>query len=184
MNLAILGPQGSGKGTQADILGKKFNLEHIDVGSTLREVTKMNTPLGRKMYEILNVKKGLIPDSILSDVLRLKLGSLPEEQGLILDGAPRKLEQVKTIETLLQDFGRKLNQVIFINISNEESIKRISKRWICQKCKTILIMGKDIKDKSDKCPKCDGDVMQREDDTEEGVKKKTGRFSERNDAGD
>jgi adenylate kinase len=176
MNLVILGPQGCGKGTQAEFLAKKFNLEHIDIGSALREVSKMETPLGKEIYETLNAKQGLVSDKIITDVLRFELGSLPREQGIILDGAPRRLEQAKLIESLLQESGRKLDAVIFVNISETESIKRISKRWICKKCKAVLIMGKDIKDKNDKCPKCGGDVMQREDDTEEGVKKRLAVF--------
>lgn len=176
MNIIILGQQGSGKGTQAEMLAKKYNLEHLDIGGTLRELSKMDTPLGKEIYNILNVAKSLISDEILFKVLRLKLSSLPREQGVIFDGAPRNLEQAKYLEILFGEFGKKIDKVIFINISDDESLRRISSRWMCEKCKAILIMGKDIKNPVDKCPKCGGCIKQREDDTPEGVRKRLAVF--------
>ncbi len=176
MNIVILGPQGSGKGTQAERLAQKYKLEHLDVGGTLRELSKMDTLLGKEIYSILNVAKGLIPDELLFKVLRLKLSSLPREQGIIFDGAPRNLEQAKHLEILLKEFGKKTDKVFFISISEDESLRRISSRWMCEKCKAILIMGKDIKKPADRCPKCGGCIKQREDDTQEGVKKRLAVF--------
>ncbi|MFA4817577.1 MAG: nucleoside monophosphate kinase [Parcubacteria group bacterium] len=169
MNIIILGPQGSGKGTQAEMLTQKYNLEHLDVGGTLRELSKMDTPLGKEIYNVLNVAKGLISDEILFKVLRLKLSSLPREQGVIFDGAPRNLEQAKYLEILLREFGKKIDKVFFVNISEEESTARISKRWICQKCRAVLIMGKDVQSEKDQCPACDAPIAQRKDDTPEGI---------------
>ena len=88
MNLIVLGPQGSGKGTQADLLVERFKLEHIDMGKTLRQVAKMKTPLGQKINEIVNIKKELVPSDILKEVLRLELNSLERETGMIFDGVP------------------------------------------------------------------------------------------------
>lgn len=176
MNIIILGQQGSGKGTQAERLAKKYNLEHLDIGGTLRELSKMDTPLGKEIYNILNVAKSLISDEILFKVLRLKLSSLPREQGVIFDGAPRNLEQAKYLEILSKEFGKKIDKVVFINISEAESLRRISSRWMCGKCRAILIMDKDIKNPADKCPKCGGGIKQREDDTPEGVRKRLAVF--------
>lgn len=176
MNIIILGQQGSGKGTQAEMLAQKYNLEHLDIGGTLRELSKMDTPLGKEIFDILNVAKSLIPDEILFKVLRLKLSSLPREQGVIFDGAPRNLEQAKYLEILFKEFGKKIDKVIFINISEAESLRRISSRWMCDKCRAILIMGHDIKKPADKCPKCGGCIKQRKDDTPEGVKKRLAVF--------
>jgi len=133
MNLIVLGPQGSGKGTQAQLLAEKFSLDHIDMGKTLREVAKNDTPLGREIYEIQNVTKTLVPSRILKEVLHLKLSSLSREQGLIIDGAPRTIEQTKYLEEALLEIGRKITKLIFVNISEEEAKKRISKRWVCEK---------------------------------------------------
>lgn len=176
MNIIILGPQGSGKGTQAELLAQKFNLEHIDIGGTLRELAKIKTPFGEKIQKIINVEKSLVPDEILNDILKLKVNSLSREQRIVFDGVPRTLKQAEFLDNLLLESGRKIDKVFFVNISANETMKRISKRWMCQKCKSILIMGRDIKSAANKCPRCGGNVYQREDDTPEGVKKRLATF--------
>jgi len=178
MNIIILGPQGSGKGTQAKFLAEKYNLEHIDMGGSLRQIARMDSALGRKINQLINVEKVLVPSEMLKDVLRLEVGSLGREQGLIFDGVPRAMEQALNFEEILQSFGRKVTKLVFINISEEESIKRISNRWMCEKCKRGLIMGKDVQSPNEQCPDCEGRVVQRADDTEEGVRKRLKIFRE------
>lgn len=178
MNLVILGPQGSGKGTQAEKLAQRFSLEHIDMGKFLREVAKMDTPLGKEVYQIQNVTKTLAPSRILEKVFAVKLGSLPRERGIVFDGFPRKFDQMQYFEKTLIRFGRHIDKVVFINLSEEESIKRISKRRMCEKCRRILILGKDVKDDDEKCPDCGGEITRRIDDSEEGVKKRLRIFRE------
>lgn len=172
MNIIILGQQGSGKGTQADFLAHEYGMIHIDMGKTLREVAKHDTPLGREIYNIQNVTKTLVPSRILREVLHIKLGSIPREQGIVFDGVPRTMGQAEYIEESLQELGRKIDKVFFVNISEQESIRRISKRWICKECKTIFIMGKDLKKEDERCTQCGGEIMQRIDDTIEGIKKR------------
>jgi adenylate kinase len=172
MNIVILGPQGSGKGTQAELLAKKYGLEHVDMGKTLREIAKFDSPLGKEIYRIQNVTKTLVPSRILKGILHLKLNSLPREQGVIFEGVPRTTDQQEYLEKELKESGRKIDAVVFINIPEEESIKRIGKRWTCKKCGLPLIMGVDIKKSSDICPKCGGETYQRLDDTPEGVRKR------------
>ena len=171
MNIIILGPQGSGKGTQAEMLAEKFGLEHIDMGKFLREVAKQNTPLGKEVYRIQNVSNTLVPSRILREVLRLKLNSLPREQGILFEGVPRTVDQQKYLEEEIRGSGRKIDAVIFINIPEEETVKRISKRWTCKKGHP-LIMGTDIQSEKDKCPHDGTEIFQRIDDTPEGIKKR------------
>lgn len=177
MNLVILGPQGSGKGTQAGLLAKKFNLEHIDVGRALREVAKSDTPLGRKIYDIQNNSKTLVSSDILKEVLAFKMNSIPREGGLIFDGAPRTFDQIAHIEDLFRNFGKKIDKVIFINIPEKESIRRISKRRLCQGCGQGFIFEKGDATDEECCRKCGGEIVQRIDDTEEGVKKRLKVFA-------
>lgn len=172
MNIIILGPQGSGKGTQAELLAKKYSLEHIDMGKTLREIAKLDTPIGKEVYRIQNVTKTLVPSRILREVLEIKLNSLPRELGVLFEGVPRTVDQAEYFEKSLLESGRKIDAVVYINISEEESLKRISKRWTCKKCGLPLVMGANIKTQKDKCPKCGGEVYQRIDDTPDGVKKR------------
>jgi adenylate kinase len=178
MNLIILGPQGSGKGTQAEMLAKKFDLEHIDMGKFLREVAKIDTPLGREVYDIQNVTKTLVPAKILEEVFTIKLNGISREKGVIFDGFPRNMDQAEYLEKAVKEFGRQIDKVVFVNISKDESLKRISKRWICEKCKSVWIMGKDVKNENDKCPNCQGNIMQRIDDVEEGIKIRLKVFEE------
>lgn len=176
MNIIILGPQGSGKGTQAELLAKKFNLEHIEMGRFLREVAKLATPLGKEINEIINIQGKLVDDKVLKKVLHIKLGDLPREQGIIFDGVPRREDQLRYFEEAMQEFGRKIDAVININLSEEESVKRISRRRICRKNEHVLIMGKDIKDEKEKCPVCGSEIFQRIDDTPERIKTRLGIY--------
>lgn len=172
MNIIILGPQGSGKGTQAELLAQRFQLEHVDMGKTLREVAKQDTLLGKEIYNVQNVKQALVSNKVFREVLALKLGSLPREQGLIIDGAPRNLDQARYVEELLQQFGRRVDKMIFVDISRKESARRVSQRWVCDVCHKALIMGKDFSEENKACPKCSGSISQRSDDTILGIKKR------------
>jgi adenylate kinase len=172
MNLVVLGPQGSGKDTQTEMLSEKFSLERVNMGNFLREVAKQDTPLGREIYHYQNVAGAMVSSRILKEVLGIKLASLPREQSVVFEGVPRTMEQAQYFDKIILESGRHIDKVIYINISEEETIKRISKRWICSDCKKILIKGKNIKEETEKCPECGGKIMQRIDDTEEVIKKR------------
>jgi adenylate kinase len=172
MNIIILGKAGSGKGVQSEILAKKFGLEHIDMGQTLREFSQKEGAISQEIYAIQNVKKTLVPSRILREVLHLKIGSFRSEQGIVFDGVPRTMDQEQYLEEALQEFGRRIDKVFFIDISEAESVRRISRRWNCAKCKKILIMGKDLKKETDLCPFCHGKISRRVDDTPEGIQKR------------
>lgn len=171
MNIIVLGPQGSGKGTQAEKLAEKFNLEHIDMGKSLREVAKQDTPLGKEIYDIQNVTNTLVPSRILREVLHFKLNSLSREQGILFEGVPRTVDQQGYLEEEIHNSGRKIDAVIFITIPEEETIKRISKRWTCKKGHP-LIMSVDIQNEKDKCPIDGSEIFQRIDDTPSGIQKR------------
>ncbi len=172
MNIIVLGKAGSGKGVQSEILAEKFGLEHIDMGQTLREFSQKESAISQEIYTIQNVKKTLVPSRILRELLHLKIGSFRSEQGIVFDGVPRTMDQEQYLEKALQEFGRKIDKVFFIDISETESIRRISRRWNCTVCGKILIMGKDLKKETDLCPACQGKIIRREDDTPEGIKKR------------
>jgi adenylate kinase len=176
MNIVILGQQGSGKGTQAELIAQKFDLEHIDMGKFLREVAKQNTPLGKEIYKIQNIKNSLVPSRVLREILAIKLASIPKKNGIIFDGVPRTVDQVQYLEEELLNQGRKIDKVFLISIPKEESIRRISRRRVCGNCETVLIMGKDVKNEEDKCPRCGSKISHREDDTEKGIQKRLELF--------
>jgi adenylate kinase len=108
MNIIILGKAGSGKGVQSGILAKKFGLEHIDMGRTLRDFSQKEDAIGKEIYDIQNVKKTLVSSRILREVLHLKIGSFRCEQGIIFDGVPRTLDQEHIWKKLCRNLGVRL----------------------------------------------------------------------------
>lgn len=178
MNIVIFGPQGSGKGTQAEKLAQHFDAEHIDMGKFLREVAKMDTPLGQEVWQIQNVTKTLVPARVLEEVFTIKLNDIPREKNIVFDGFPRNVDQMQYFEKAMSEFGRAVDAAIYIKLSQKESFRRISKRWMCAKCKKVFIMGKDIENEKEKCDACGGQIIQRTDDTQEGIAKRLEVFQE------
>lgn len=178
MNLIILGPQGSGKGTQALFLAEHFGATHIEVGRMLRKMAREDSELGKELYEIIHVKKDLVSDKIVLKSLIEEFKKVDPERGIILDGAPRRIEQIKEVERAFDDSGRKIDKIVFLNISDEESIERVSKRYSCPKCRKHFALGENLLDPNDLCPDCGSHVEQRKDDTEEGIKKRLSIFKE------
>jgi adenylate kinase len=125
MNLIILGPQGSGKGTQAKLLAKKLGLRHISTGDLLRQAAKEPTPKGKIIKNLL-AKGTLIPFETTLQVLEPVLKKATP--GFILDGMPRDLRQAEHLDWILKKIKQKINQVIFITLSKKSSYARLLKR--------------------------------------------------------
>ncbi len=174
----LLGPPGSGKSTQAGILVRELGFSHIDVGSALRKASGSDTPLGKKIAEIMNRHMGLVSDDVIRAILSDTLFSILDDQSAIIDGAPRCASQMDLIVDVLSEYDRTIGGVIFINLSEEESIRRISNRWMCQHCNQMFVAEVDFLLSEKKCPSCSGTLVRREDDTEEGVRKRFRVFFE------
>lgn len=166
----LLGPPGSGKSTQADIFKREFGSAHVDIGSALRRAASEPTPIGEMLDEIIHEKHELVPDGVVRSVLEGELRKTGEDQSVIIDGAPRRASQIRDTISALISTGKLLSGVIFIGLSEEESVRRISRRFSCSSCGEKLILGKDIETKDAMCPKCGGKISQRADDTPEGVR--------------
>lgn len=170
INVIIMGPQGSGKGTQARLLAETYNLQIFETGSVLREIAKQDTEIGRTIDEIINKKGEIVPWGMMKEmVLEQKANELDKNRGIIFDGTPRIIEEVEYWENKLNKLGRKIDYVFYIKVSKEESVKRISSRKLCRENGHPLIVGKDIKEEDAKCPICGSEVYRREDDTPEKV---------------
>ena len=165
-----MGPQGSGKGTQARMLAEKYDLEIFETGDVLRKIAKQDTEIGRKINEIINIKGELVPwDFMKKKILGQKLDELDKNKGIIFDGTPRIIEEAEFWDKKLKEVNRDIDYVFYVDISKEESIKRISSRKQCREKGHLLIVGKDVKEEDTKCPICGGEVYRREDDTPEKV---------------
>ncbi|KKT30455.1 MAG: Adenylate kinase [Candidatus Collierbacteria bacterium GW2011_GWC2_44_18] len=125
MNLIILGPQGSGKGTQAKLLAEKFGYVHVSSGSRLREFAKNGTPKGDLIADLLTTGE-LMPFDTVMEVIEPDL--LGAKHGFILDGTPRNLMQAEYLEWFLKERGLSIDKVILLNIPREVSLDRLQKR--------------------------------------------------------
>jgi len=173
LNLIILGPPGSGKGTQAFKIAQKFNLKYISTGEYTRKLALEKSSQGELIKKYL--KKGqLIPNEIIDQFVKEEVEKTPLNQGIVFDGYPRDLPQAKFLENVFTKNGRKM-RVIYLDVSEEESTKRILSRGgrkSCQVCGTDY--GVDYP--KNKCPHCGSSLVQRIDDTPTIVKKRFREF--------
>lgn len=171
-NIILLGPQGSGKGTQAKLLAKKYNLVHLEVGDILRKIARSKTSLGKKIDDLINKKGKMIPLDLLIKVIRREIKKIPNNKGIIFDGTPRRIEEIKPLEKILRSCGRKINYIFYLPITEKETIKRLGKRRICLKCGRIFTVGIEINKKTKKCPICGGKIIKRPDDKPKAIKER------------
>ena len=127
-NLVILGPQGSGKDTQAELLGKRFGFVMIGAGNELREIAKTDTKLGKKVNQTINVEGRLVEPELIVAVIEDRLSKIPLDQSIVVHGFPRSLRQYELMKDSWARLGRQNYRVIFIELPEEEALKRIGGR--------------------------------------------------------
>lgn len=127
MRLVLLGPPGSGKGTQAERLVEALHVPHLSSGHLLREAVAARTPLGRQAKPIIE-RGGLVPDRLVSDMIAERIQRKDAEHGFILDGFPRTVAQAKMLEQALAKQGQELDAVLQIAVTEEALIGRVLRR--------------------------------------------------------
>ncbi len=134
-HIVIMGPPGSGKGTQSAVLTEKIGLYNISTGDLLRQVSAEDTPLGRDVKGLID-KGNFVPDETILKVMQEQLKKIPEEKGYILDGFPRTLPQAKALDEMMasQMPGRGLDLVLFLQVPDAYVIERIIGRSKCSHC--------------------------------------------------
>nr|WP_021828371.1 adenylate kinase [Chlamydia gallinacea] len=158
----IMGPPGSGKGTQSQRLSIKLGLPHISSGELLRFDIKKRTPLGIKAQEYIDKGK-LVPDALVWNIIKEKLQEPECASGCIIDGFPRTLDQAIWLhEFLVQCHAQYC--VIQLDVSQEEVVRRILSRFICPSCNYIS-----SQQESSRCPQCHTELIRRSDDTPETI---------------
>ncbi len=161
MKLVLLGPVGSGKGTQAGIISKEYNLPHISTGEIFRTNIKNETELGKIAKSYIDNGE-LVPEELTNKLVEDRLKSDDCKNGFILDGYPRNLAQAKFLEGITD-----IDIALMIDLSEDKIIERLSSRRMCSKCSqpTAIDWLKD-----GKCEKCGGEVYVRDDDKPEVIK--------------
>ncbi len=167
MNLIILGPQGSGKGTQAKLIAKRLNLFCFESGDFLRDLAETDS----RIDEIINKKGILLPDQeIFSYVSKYLEKNDSDLKNFILDGYPRSVKQYQYLKNWLQERGSVIDKAVFLDISEEESLKRLSARRICENCGKLYNLITNLPPKG--VCECGGKLIQREDDKPAAIKKR------------
>lgn len=173
-----MGGPGSGKGTQAERLGKELGLIHIATGDLFREHLERETDLGKLSKDYMN-RGELVPDEVTESMVRDCLGRLTPDEGFVLDGFPRALHQAKALVEIEGALGRQINAVIRLKVSDDSIAARISGRLICHKCHRPCHEEFDPPAQADVCDDCGGRLYRRTDDTPESVRVRLRTFQQR-----
>ncbi|MEG0291772.1 MAG: adenylate kinase [Anaerovoracaceae bacterium] len=168
MNLILLGPPGAGKGTQAVRIIEKYNIPHISTGDIFRKNIKEGTVLGKKAQEYMN-KGELVPDSLVIEIATDRLTEDDCENGFLLDGFPRTVEQAVALDAFLGERDKKIDHVLDIDVEKDELMTRLIGRRVCKSCGATYHITNMPPKAEGICDKCGGELMQRADDTESTV---------------
>jgi adenylate kinase len=165
MIIVLFGKPGAGKGTQAPLLANHLKVPTLATGDVLRAARRAGTPLGKEAQSFMD-RGHLVPDSVILGILREELAQPPYSNGVILDGAVRTVPQAKGLRTMLGSLGRKVDAVLALDIENEEIVRRLSSRTVCEQCQTPYTG----KEPSSICEKCGGILIRRKDDEPDAIR--------------
>ncbi len=171
MRLVLMGMPGVGKGTQAMRLSESLGVVHLSTGDILREAVKAEMPLGLKAKDTMASGK-LVPDELIGDMISERLARQDVGSGFILDGFPRTIEQVAILDRVLEQRGTSLDRVVLLGVSEQEIVRRLSGRRVCESCGAVYHMESKPSSKGEACERCDGALAQRSDDTEEVIRER------------
>lgn len=161
INILLLAPPAAGKGTQSELLEKKYNIAHISTGNLLRDASRKRDELGNNLREILKTGK-LVSDDIVLEVLNKKFHEV-SKKGFLLDGFPRNINQAIELDKILCESNLHLDYVFFLDVSSDILEKRITGRRMCSSCGKIY----NINNYNNSTCICGGELYQRDDDTKE-----------------
>ena len=171
MYIILLGAPGAGKGTQAVMLAEKMDLVQVASGDLFRQALAQETELGEKAKSYMD-KGQLVPNEITIQMVLDRLSEPDCERGGLLDGFPRNTGQAEALDEALGRQKKAIDRVVYIKVSEEELLKRLSGRWICRDCQAPYHEVDSPPKVAGKCDRCGGELYQRPDDNVETVKKR------------
>lgn len=163
-----MGPPGAGKGTQGERLARDTGVPRYATGDMLRQARREETELGRRAARYMDAGE-LVPDRLILDIVAEALSRPEAERGFILDGFPRTVEQAEGLDEILDGMDADLDAVIYLEVPEEELVRRLSSRRVCGECGAATRVDGDG---ADGCPECGGELEQRPDDRPETVRRR------------
>ncbi len=177
MILILLGPPGAGKGTQAALVSQGAGVAHVATGDLFRENIRNQTELGMQAKAYVD-KGALVPDELTIRLLLDRLDRPDTQKGVLLDGFPRTVEQARALDEALKQRGQAVDKVLYINVGEEEVVRRLAGRWTCRNCGAVYHQVFSPPKQTGKCDQCGGELYQRDDDKPETVRNRLTVFNQ------
>jgi len=175
--LILLGPPGAGKGTQAALISQEAGVAHVATGDLFRENIRNQTELGLQAKAFVD-KGSLVPDELTVRMLLDRLDRPDTQKGVLLDGFPRTVDQARALDEALKERGQAVDKVLYINVGEEEVVRRLAGRWTCRQCGAVYHQVFSPPKQQGKCDQCGGELYQRDDDKPETVRNRLGVYSQ------
>ncbi|HLD56630.1 MAG TPA: adenylate kinase [Candidatus Omnitrophota bacterium] len=175
--MVLLGPPGAGKGTHAKILSERYRIPHISTGDLLRDEIERATPLGKRAQSFIDSGK-LVPDEVVIDMMGERLEQTDAQNGFILDGFPRTVEQAKALDRMLRERRTPLNLVLQFNTSEKVIVDRLSGRRVCTNCGANYHVRNIPPKREGICDVCAKPLVQRKDDDPNTIRKRLKVYEE------
>ena len=177
MRIVLVGPPGAGKGTQAQFISSHLAIPRISTGDIFRYNVTSNTELGRKAREYME-RGDLVPDQVTVAMVRDRLGEDDAQEGFLLDGFPRNVPQAETLKKMLSEWDVRLSVVLELVIDEDEVVRRLSGRRTCRRCERVWHILYDPPARDGICDDCGGELVQRDDDSEETIRHRLEVYAE------
>ena len=168
LNILLIGPPGAGKGTQAEKISTTFGIPHLSTGNLFRAAIKAGTELGKQVEPLLAAGK-LVPDEVTIPIVDERLSQPDAVKGVLFDGYPRTIPQAEALEKTFARLGRKLNNVILIEVPDSTIVARMSGRRSCPKCNSVYHLVANPPKDMGRCDKDGTELITRKDDVPETV---------------